>query len=58
MNIYHYPASSKLEIADGSSITTIDLPKWLDPTDLAWAIQSETLRTIIGQLQTKGENAK
>lgn len=58
MNIYHYPASSKLEIADGSSITTIDLPKSLDPADIAWAIRSEVLKTIISQLLTKGENAK
>ena len=50
MDIYHYPASSTLEIADGSRTTTIELPKSINPTDVAWAIKSDTMRTIIEQL--------
>lgn len=58
MEFYYYDASSKLEISDGSRTTTIKLPKNLDPTDVAWAINSATMREIIGQLLTKGEITK
>lgn len=50
MEIYHYPASSTLEIADGSRTTTVELPAGLDPMDVAWAIKSDTMRSIIEQL--------
>lgn len=53
MEFYYYDASSKLEIADGSRTTTVELPKGLDPTDIAWAIKSDTLHEVVRQLTTK-----
>ena len=55
MEFYYYGASSKLEIADGSRTTTVELPKGLDPTDIAWAIKSDTMRTIIEQLTERDD---
>lgn len=55
MEIYHYPASSKLEIADGSRTTTVELPKGLDPVEVAYLIKSGAMRAIVEQLTERGD---
>ena len=50
MEIYHYPASSTLEIAEGSRTTTVELPAGLDPVEVANLIKSGTMRAVVAQL--------
>jgi len=53
MNIYYNAVNKSIYIDHADRITTIELPADIDPIEVAYVLQSDTLRAVIENLQPK-----